>query len=343
MLAFQEKVRDAENSELTLLDDVEGFVRITLENRHLLAELFQASDCKDSYLLSPAYYLMTGRRGLWAFIKDRSVILACLDPHANEDLILFPPIGDSKTILADCLNALVSLPITPKLARVHLNDDVADVINQINNSLPGMVKFVPVQELDFDWLYPVRVLSTEKVQQNQGKPFMYIRNRIKQMHKKDYRIEEFDSGKHTQAIYDLVHRWAASNTSSREAYHAYLSPYEALLDVAKIPNFGMDGVLFYVEGKLSGLAMWDVQGVCANLFVNLCDISQKGLSEFMVHNVCAKLHRQGVPYLNMGGSETPTLDFFKKKFQPAYSLDLCSFMIEFNPRAVYPKPLRVQA
>jgi hypothetical protein len=58
--------------------------------------------------------------------------------------------------------------------------------------------------------------------------------------------------------------------------------------------------------------------------MNLCNVACRGLPEFLINATAEKLHANGIPFLNLGGSETAGLDRFKNKFAPALSITLCS-------------------
>ncbi len=82
-----------------------------------------------------------------------------------------------------------------------------------------------------------------------------------------------------------------------------------------------------VEGQLQAIGLWDVSNChqkTANGYVNFCNTEIRGLSEFLMVKCCETLRDQGIPYFNLGGSETESLDAYKRKFDPAFSIDLCS-------------------
>ena len=82
--------------------------------------------------------------------------------------------------------------------------------------------------------------------------------------------------------------------------------------------------------------MSNAQRKTANLYMNLCNTAYRGLPEFLIRATAEKLHANGIPFLNLGGSETAGLDRFKNKFAPAFSLALCS--LEANRSALLLTP-----
>jgi len=60
------------------------------------------------------------------------------------------------------------------------------------------------------------------------------------------------------------------------------------------------------------------------LFAGLADTSVSGLSDFQMISLCKYLDKAGVKYLNLGGSETDSLNSYKFKYSPVRSLDVLS-------------------
>jgi len=166
-----------------------------------------------------------------------------------------------------------------------------------------------------------------------GGKYMYIRNRIRQLEKKAVRILPFDGIQHSRSVENLLHHWATHNAANREEYEFLYAPYESVFSLATDPMSGLSGIMIFVDDKLQALGLWDVSNVyreTANLFVNFCNVGITGLSDLLMVKCCETLHNNGVGYLNLGGSESEGLDRFKRKYDPAVSINLSSLAVEIE-------------
>lgn len=49
----------------------------------------------DTYLNSPLYYVLTGRKGVWVHEGFGAVMVVCAHPHVADRLLVFPEIGNA--------------------------------------------------------------------------------------------------------------------------------------------------------------------------------------------------------------------------------------------------------
>src|SRR5690606_20692638 len=78
--------------ENTRLLSEEQIIRITPDNMAMLSHYLQHHVSEDPYLLSPAYYAMTGRHGLWLYRGNTSRIIFCRHPNVKNKHLIFPVI-----------------------------------------------------------------------------------------------------------------------------------------------------------------------------------------------------------------------------------------------------------
>ena len=99
------------------------------------------------------------------------------------------------------------------------------------------------------------------------------------------------------------------------------------MDLFLLKNTNLEGQLIYHHDQLKSFAIWDKIGIFSNEFAIASDKEIDGLSEYQMYNMCIQLEQEGIKKVNIGGSETNGLDRFKKKFHPAYSYNLNTFLV----------------
>jgi hypothetical protein len=262
---------------------------------------------------------------LWIYKNGESFIPFCWHPNVPDQVLVFPQRGK---ICPDLLDEFLSkVPMPPagiSLVRVKENVDALPSIKAIGSS--GSVVFSPVVEPVLDWKYPVRVLSTKTVSAMNGPEFRYIRNRVKQIEKADGKIAAIEDVP-VSVLEDFIRRWAGSNAEFYTEEDELFSLYQKIISFRDKLDLGVDGFVVFINGEIEALTMWDTSNAgapIANRFVNLCDTTYGGLADFCTVSLARKLEAKGIKYLNIGGAETESLDQFKRKFQPAYSLRLHS-------------------
>ena len=80
----------------------------TVSFEFLKAELSGEQKARvDSYLNSPLYYLLTGRKGARLYKNHHSAVVVCAHPHIQDRLLVFPEIGKADyELTASVLNML---------------------------------------------------------------------------------------------------------------------------------------------------------------------------------------------------------------------------------------------
>ena len=92
----------------------------------------------------------------------------------------------------------------------------------------------------------------------------------------------------------------------------------------------MAGRLIAVNGRPSGFSSWeetDRERGMANALAHLAVHEVKGLSHFVMVDMCRTLVDRGFSQVCIGGSETEGLDRFKRKFAPVSSVRLNSYVV----------------
>ena len=310
---------------------IPGVSRI-LENDFVrLRQLLASCEDEDSYLTSPTYYSFTGRYGLWVYEKDNAFVFACWHPNVPGQILIFPQLVKTKTdLVVDLLSVIPEPAGGVSIARVKSANMTE--IKFIHSGGRHLV-LEKREENVLDWKFPVRILSTDHVASLSGHKFMKIRNHIRQLKKHSVEAIPFDSIKHSRALENLLHRWADYNAENRTEYDLLYAPYETLFSQSLENPLGLSGQMIFVDGQLQSAGLWDVSNNCrktANVYVNFCNTEIGGLSELSMIKCCETLHDQGIAYVNLGGSETESLDSYKRKFNPTISIDLCTVDAKIN-------------
>ncbi|MFA4994106.1 MAG: hypothetical protein WC521_02250 [Bdellovibrionales bacterium] len=310
-----------------------GVTRIGKENQRLFSELLSSENDADSYLTSSAYYAFTGRNGLWVYQEGASFIPFCWHPNVPGEILVFPARGSySASILHNFLQTIPEPPCGLRLARVKGGSFVMEETSPMATKLGQSVVFAPVIEHVLDWKYPVRVLSTDLVSKMEGPNFRHVRNHIRQILLKNPEIRNLRDVPSTLLDRFIV-EWAGNAATTVYEISDLVNLYRTIMSLSDDPALNVEGLVVLINGRVEALNMWDVSNPnnpTANRFVNLCNTAYSGLADFVMNRTAKCLFAQGIKYLNIGGAETESLDRFKRKFMPAYSIGLHSVEVEFQ-------------
>lgn len=299
--------------------------------RDLLAG--QAEIAADSYINSPIYYRVTGRKGAKIYSDDHSCVIICNHPHIKDKTIVFPEIGRADyKLTANVLNLMDEPKNGVQLARTtpaHILK-LKEQLSKLNSS-----KAINVQEIKentLDWRYPVRILDTRIVSAMAGPRFAKIRNKVR-VARQSVRAVSFKDIDSLRAMRAVLKYWEGSMIFNSRDTQTMTEFYEEFFNILEEIHDGFDGLIYLQGKKPVGFSVWEVlDRKTANQFINLADSSITGLSDFQIVMSCTRLAEQDVRYLNLGGSEKKSLDQFKQKYQPVKTLPLVSAQVIYEPR-----------
>lgn len=132
---------------------------------------------------------------------------------------------------------------------------------------------------------------------------------------------------HIPAIRNFAYRMTRACTKNNLDITDVIGFYDRALKLFTQKATNLQGLVFLIGGQIEAVAMWDVSNAenpAANIYVNLCNKNYSGLSEFVMKTISERALVQGIGYINVGGSETKGLDDYKRKYIPAFSIDLHS-------------------
>jgi hypothetical protein len=295
-----------------------------------LAAAFQyatSEDSRDPYYLSPAYYALTGRRGLWRYaINDSSALLVCLHPNKINTVLLFPPLGNSLDNLIDrFLQDFQDINgIEYRLSRV--TDDQRHLFERIKGEW--------IREEILDWRFPVHVISCKDLLEMRGKEYRIIRGSNNKFNPISVVDEiEFNSEKSIARASRIARSWEES-TRHYTRYDVDVDYFSSLFNIGASGALPIKGKIVSIDGRDVGLSVWEnpvSSNGTANLFATQVadgDSRLNNLSTFLVLSSVRQMHADGVKFACPGGSETEGMDSFKRKFVPAWSVNLHTCILE---------------
>jgi hypothetical protein len=296
-----------------------------------LAKLLGRKDVRheDSYVNSIAYYILTGREKAKIYSDKRGFLATCIHPHKHNCLLVFPELGiGDGTLTVQAINNLKNESEFLQLARYTQKD--YERLSHVCSKLNIAYEIKKIEEESLDWAFPALYISTGYVGEMLSHRLKRVRNKSKKPLEK---VEIFALGHPSslQAMKACLYFWVGGLISAgNEEANKRMEYYEKLLEVMKLYPFLFDGFVVFYNGEPAGFSVWDtsVEGV-ANSLASLSKRSIKGLSEFQKVTACQRLHAQGIPLYNLGGSENEALHKHKMKFDPVKSVTLGSYCLHF--------------
>ncbi|MFX0556938.1 hypothetical protein ACOCEA_09070 [Maribacter sp. CXY002] len=289
----------------------------------LLPYLFKYDNQKDSYLNSPYYFLLTGRKGLKVVIDDNNSIIFSEHPNLDDETIIFPPSNKEEVSFLNSLLGSSSNLFKSKIRIIR-----CDKIHQdfIAKGISEKYKLNTVEEKLLDWKYPSVIISVENVVKMKGKSFKDLRYNVNKVDRNEVLFVEYQSDLHYKDSLKLISKWSNRNVSPLFNEFNLAAPYIFLLNQLANAKVLKGYVLYY---KKSLVALNILDNVLNNQeeltsLAFLADIDFKGIPSFMRYQVCNFLKNKGVNTIHIGGSETFGLYKFKKKLVPLVQLDLNS-------------------
>jgi hypothetical protein len=329
-VSFEDETAPTES----FLDSFPGLTRL---NSWSVAPLSQATalyNGDDSYLASPAYFMLTGRRGLWRAGETARPMLLALHPNREKRLLVFLPGGT-----VDVAGLMALLPCIQRhrfsmdFCRIEESDGqlLREVLLESVGQNDCCVRLEA--ESDLDWAYPIHVINTHAVAGLAGPLLCRIRQRMRKVERAISSLEVQPLATGIRAAAEFVSDLARENVMRSKL--DFYSPYDYLFRLSLNPAARLQGMLVSANARPVALAIWDqpANRDSANCLCNLASRTVPGMSEWLIHALCVYLAGSGIPYLNLGGSETAELDRFKRKFAPAVSLPRMTLKIRPSPAA----------
>jgi hypothetical protein len=289
---------------------------------------------EDSYLNAPLYYILTGRKGIWVHEGYGAIMVVCRHPHIEDRLLVFPEVGHAEgKLAASVLSGLEPPPGGVQLARFTAYDleSLKDALSQQNSS-SRIDSIKVVQEESLDWRYPAHMLDTARVARVEGNEFAKIRNKCRKTEGATEILDLQDPAA-LRAMRAAHKYWEGSmvlrNQDGSDSNGYYMTLFAMIEEWPHLFN----GLVFMQGKRPVGFTVCDAPFMKkVNLLANLSDATVAGLADYQIVATCRAMSAKGVIALNFGGSETESLDLFKRKFMPVKSLELLSADVLYAPR-----------
>ena len=310
------------------VENIPGVLAINKDTLSFLPRILGRFDGVDPYMMCPSYHAFTGRYGLWAYYKGRSLLLMARNPANQEQILFFPQLGDPVPHLAlDIIDNVQAPEGGYRFARIPTEQ--AGFMAAILNKRSKQYSFDVIREDLLDWTYPVHVISTEKVINPAGRQMKNFRLRMAKIDQARVTVKPFNSSSDIPELMSIVDKWAKSKAPDLD-YDEMIEIYSSLFDLVLHPALDLMGIKIYYDGELKAYEIWDMpkeQGGIANSFAGFSDAQVCGFSEFQHYALCKALHEVGIKEVCLGGSEVEGLDAFKRKMRPVRSIDLSSIEV----------------
>mgnify|MGYP006274250761 CR=1 FL=1 len=286
-------------------------------------------ETRDPYLGSPAYHAFTGRHGLWAYAKGKSIVLFARNPDNAGQIMFYPQLGAPFPNLA--LELIITLPEPSggyQFSRIEKSQ--ADFMVASMNKKSKFHDYAVIEEPSLDWKFPVHTLSTDKVSQAQGKAFKSMRQALNLARKHKVEAQPITIKNDYDKLISIVQNWAVNSPNISDAQHQ-IDTYKYLLRLVGHPGLSLEGLKFFLNGQLVAFEIWDLPDSPHKAISNLAGFNKanmRGFSEYQHYTICDHLRKKGYQKICIGGSENESLDYFKRKMNPVESLDLKTISVE---------------
>lgn len=278
----------------------------------LLSQICARAPATDPFARSAGYFAVTGRNGLWLYGTEGTAMLIVRHPNRSDRLLLFPPIGPDGAALIG--SALID-PRLPQgrrqLARVTASD----------GGLTAMFGATAEREDVLDWAYPVHVVSTAALVARQGGVFNSLRGHVRRAERAGYVAEALDIGRDSDAVRAIAASWAASKAGDGFTYGDLTGPTESCIGLMTRGVASLQGVMVRGPQGPAGFWIWE-EGAGQAVSLVRISIGRQGAAELAAVAAAARIDARGIPLLCLGGSETESLDQFKRKLGPVRSVAL---------------------
>jgi hypothetical protein len=288
-------------------------------NVRLLRTMVSKCKSPDPSMHSIAYLKMTSRKGLFAFQGEFSAVLFSAHPNLDNTSIIYAPENEEGYFDAAALSAVLKTRVA--------NVQIVRVPEEKAAHYARIVKGQVATEQVLDYAHPVHIVKTDDLVTLKGTRFLKFRNKVNAIHKTDVSVRPTDfSSADILLMKGVVKNWAPllfnDDAQGQTDYIDYALSH--LIDDAHI-----QGLIAYQGGQPVGFTLWEnpARGYdVANSFIHCC-IHERGLSEYLHHEMAKAVAQKNIGYISLGGAESEGLDAFKRKMNPVQSVRLSTISV----------------
>lgn len=297
--------------------DTSSFLNLSLtteEGKQLFSDFVNNQQNKEllsqqsSFDLSIGYYMLTGRKSVKIYGNINAILVRCDHPNKDKQFLNFMPIYDENLIAFTEENENLTLDIISK----HVTP---------KTSTQERSNFEYTDETVMDWIYPTYHYDTKALSQMQGGRYRKLRYALYNF--KNQTVN-FKLDAHIQP--KTLMKWALQQSKRIDPSQPELSQDEilqTLLEGVRAIETNKDiyqTAMLEIDGEAVAYMAWDYTNKdSANFLWLIYDISIKEISRLCYTELAKYLAQNGTSNLCAGGSETETLDRFKRQFRPVKS------------------------
>ncbi len=275
--------------------------------------------------LSYGYFYFTGRRGAFLFVKSDTCIPFCWHPNMIGQALIYPPIGPDFGAVHELLDLL---PTPPNGARLARFDDAQQKLFLSNHPHSIAAANVIAEDI-LDWRYPLHTISTEKSSAMPG---------TKKLNEELISIEIYQS-KYFEQVREIGAIYAKIFTEQNPGFplteEQIFQSHKDMMDISMGRPDLMSAYVAIYDGAVQGFFV--IEEFNKNHAINLWYVfngATDTLPYAQMAAMCRMLQSRGIQTVNLGGSETESMDFFKTRFQPVRSIAVKSIDIMLNEKSM---------
>jgi hypothetical protein len=313
-----------------------------------LQNLLQQSPTTDAYCESALYYTFTGRGHGWRLNYGKNSLVLLLHPNIPDSLLAFFPFAANSTdflrqtaILANYRSFLARFK-NVSLARIPQSIVDSTFGEDLSINL-GSCLLQRVAEEKLDWAYPSYDVSLERLANPTGGDLALYRKKMRKFRNGDVEIIDMKNlakSEIEKVVTDVARRWVFTKYNQlqwprderKRHFDELLEPYISLTQFKDLDSLNIDGLAIRRSDGYIAFSFWEkpTAGKIVPCMAALPYSHEKGLSEYLYYCIAKRLSAEGYDRMCIGGSETESLDRFKRKLAPIATHHLSTIKLTFR-------------
>jgi hypothetical protein len=343
MAAVSTPARSDDEAELEEVDDYSK-----------LRELLSISPTKDTYCRSALYFVLTGRRRVWTVRHKSNYLVLVFHPNVDRTLLVFCPfvsraaeLAEQVVVLSTCKKFLAQFEgYEIRLARIP--ELIADEFFSNYSRDVGYCTLEEVDETVLDWVYPSYDIDLQKLLNLEGRKLKICRKKLRKISRNDIEVlrpADFSPQALVRAVREVYKGWVHTKLTSHHTLgispRELMSCYREISQLNRDASLAMDGVILKRGTDYIAFSFWErpISGKIVASLAALPVSYEKGLSEYLYYAIAECLKTEKYDEMCIGGSETASLDQFKKKLDPSGVHKLRTLRIHLNASKLDPDPI----
>jgi hypothetical protein len=305
-----------------------------------LRRILSSSFTADAYCRSAVYFAFTGRGEVWTISCNAGYLILLPHPNIHNVLLVFFPFASSPSEFMEQIERLSHFPsflmTYDEVLLARIPEAIADEV------LAGMdcatAKVQRVNEKKMDWIFPSYDVSVESLLQPRGAKLSKYRQKIGKFRDKGIAVvnaKELAPRELRMAVVRINVSWIRTKLKNdallRElsTTSELMDPYRTLARLSEEVTSDIEGIFLKRENVYIAFSFWEKlrNGDTVPCFAAMTSTYEPGLSEYL-HRCIAERVKDRYQYMCIGGSETASLDKFKRKFAPVKAHSLRTIRLE---------------